>query len=373
MIPKRAFFYFHTPKSPENPGYSHLMIALGEGLKELGVELYSNRNHWLLLPSETDYNYLFQFDPNIKPDDCELVFVNHQWFAQENPEFPKHFFHQNRKYVTIFLDNSESMRSQRKLVFTPEFKQFDFIFRTHCSQNFRYPSNVYPWAFGLSNRILKEVKNPILFQERKKHLIVNFRHTRWMHSVRKASAKKFETQVNDIIPIYQKINHFRSQISDPYHTLMAAQTGKRHSPEYYKLLGESMACSCFGGFFVSNFLKDPSTLRSKIEKRLFMELGWTSHQVLQWDSWRFWESLASGCVGFHLDFDRYKIAFPVPPINFKHYIGIDLDNVKASLKVIQNNPEILESVSEEGRKWVIENYSPVPTAKRFLEIIQTKL
>lgn len=156
------------------------------------------------------------------------------------------------------------------------------------------------------------------------------------------------------------------------HLMIAIQTGKRHSPDYYQLLGESMACSCFGGFFVSNFLRDPSTLQAQLEKRLFMEFGWKSKQVMQWDSWRFWESLASGCVGFHLDFEKYGISLPVHPVNFKHYIGVDLDDVQTTIKAIQKNQEILETISGEGRKWVLEHYTPVATAKRFLEKIYSR-
>ncbi|WP_347237749.1 glycosyltransferase [Sphaerospermopsis sp. FACHB-1194] len=91
--------------------------------------------------------------------------------------------------------------------------------------------------------------------------------------------------------------------------------------------------------------------------------------IVQWDSWRFWESLAAGCVTFHLDFDKYGLDIPVMPENWRHYIGIDLDNVPAAIDRIVDEPEILEKIALEGRRWAIENYSPVPTALRFLETI----
>ena len=104
-------------------------------------------------------------------------------------------------------------------------------------------------------------------------------------------------------------------------------------------------------------------------KQVLSHLGLKSNTILQWDSWRLWESLAAGCVTFHLDFEKYGIYLPVMPENWQHYIGIDLDNVKATIDRIADEPEILEKIALAGRRWAMENYSPVPTASRFLETI----
>jgi hypothetical protein len=88
-----------------------------------------------------------------------------------------------------------------------------------------------------------------------------------------------------------------------------------------------------------------------------------------WDSWRFWESLAAGCVTFHIDFDKYGAVLPVMPKNGQHYIGIDLDKLEDIVRRIATNPEILERISISGRQWAMENYGPIPTAVRFLNRI----
>jgi hypothetical protein len=77
----------------------------------------------------------------------------------------------------------------------------------------------------------------------------------------------------------------------------------------------------------------------------------------------------AGCVTFHVDFDKYGIQLPVMPQNWRHYIGIDLDNIHDTVDRITDKPEILETISKEGRQWAIENYAPVPTALRFLEML----
>ena len=55
-----------------------MAIALGEGLKKLGIELYSNENYWRIEPNKE--KYLFRHDPEVCPEDCSIVILNHEWF-----------------------------------------------------------------------------------------------------------------------------------------------------------------------------------------------------------------------------------------------------------------------------------------------------
>ncbi|MGL6340517.1 MAG: glycosyltransferase, partial [Waterburya sp.] len=129
------------------------------------------------------------------------------------------------------------------------------------------------------------------------------------------------------------------------------------------------ACACFGGWFVPFFLKNPGGKMSEICQSVYRRTGWHSNKILQWDSWRLWESWGAGCTTFHLDFDKYGIQMPVMPENWRHYIGIDLNNVEQAINRIRKEPEILEYVATEGRKWAMEHYSPIVTAQRFLKIL----
>ena len=76
---------------------------------------------------------------------------------------------------------------------------------------------------------------------------------------------------------------------------------------------------------------------------------------------------------FHVDLDKYGITLPVMPENWRHYIGIDLDNFEETVQRIATEPGILEYISRSGSQWAIEHYSPVPTAIRFLETIHGKV
>jgi hypothetical protein len=103
--------------------------------------------------------------------------------------------------------------------------------------------------------------------------------------------------------------------------------------------------------------------------KLISRLGLKTNRISQWDSWRFWESLAAGCVTFHVDFEKYGFELPVLPKNWEHYIGIDLDNIQESIDKIAEQPEVLEKISIQGREWVLQNYSPKAVALRFMEKI----
>ena len=120
----------------------------------------------------------------------------------------------------------------------------DFIFKTHYSNNIKYPSNFYPWAFGLSQRVLHEFQNDISWAEKRHDILVNFRHKNSGHSVRNYIQKTFIPQIREIIKINTDSEDLTSVPQDPYHYLRWKQTGRRHYPNYYRRLQRSRACAC---------------------------------------------------------------------------------------------------------------------------------
>ena len=378
-ITKKVFFYCLPENFADKREYPHMVIALGEGLTKLGIELYSNENYWQLEPHKQEY--LFKYDPQVKPEDCSIVIINHEWFCSGKRDIPENLFDSNRQYKTVLIDNFESNKGYRHLAFDPEFGgKFDFILKAHCGSKFHYPDNIIPWAFGFSDRILREVAEVPDFLERKQELLVNYRNSIFTskktgkkvdltHTVRKAVREEFEPAINSLIPINKTVDNSQDCPSEPYDYLKWTQTGKRHYPDYYQRLQNSAACACFGGWFVPFLLQNPGGKMSDIYKGIYRRIGWRSTKILQWDSWRLWESWGAGCATFHLDFEKYGVMLPVMPENWKHYIGIDLDNLQKAVDKIKNEPEILEHVAIEGRKWAIENYSPLATAQHFLKIV----
>ena len=365
----KVFFYCVKPDTPDNTGYPHTIVCLGEGLSALGIKLYSDVNYWQLSPEKEEY--LFPHNPEVTPDDCDIVVLNHDWFTQAHRPLPKNLFHQNRKYVTVYMDGEDGSKTHSWL---PECRQFDFIFKINYNSKFRYPSNVHPWAQGLSERMLRELKSISNFYDRKSHILVNFREvSKIRQSVRRSTYDEFMPRIQNVLPVHNIVEGLNNFSSEPYHYLNWTQTGRRHSPNYYKSLQESVACACFTGYFVTSWPRDIASPASRILKRLLVKLRLKSSRIIDWDSWRFWESLAAGCVGFHEDFEKYGLFVPVMPKNWHHYIGIDFDNIQEAVDRIADDPDILERIATAGRLWVLEHYAPVPTTMRFLGIIGHKL
>jgi hypothetical protein len=353
-----VFFYIPTDclktKLPIEIGYVHQLVCLAEVLKALGIEFYANGNYWRI--SADSEEYLFRYNPEVQANDCSIVVV-----TDLSPDGID-LFHPRRKYTTVAFDDADGVKT---FSLRPEYRQVDFIFKTHLNSRLKFPDNCHPWAFGLSERICQELETLPDFQKRDKIILCNYRNFIY-HTVRMVAQKDFLPEINKVLPIDDTIDQFITPPSDPQDYLQWHQSGRRHFPNYYKRLKKSAACACFGGFFVPPIPKDPTSTLSLLLKNCLSKFNLKSNTILQWDSWRLWESLAAGCAIFHLDFDKYACQLPVMPENWRHYIGIDLDNIPETINRIQSEPEILEKVSIAGRHWALENYNPVATTLRFL-------
>lgn len=362
-IVDKVFFYVC------DQGFPHLSICLAEGLKELGIEVYANLNFWQISPEPEDY--LFRHEPSVTPEDCAVVVVHKDWIFFNGP-LPENLFQPNRTHSTVYLDDIDGINPS----LYPHFaEKFDFIFKTHCNRETQLPHNYKPWAFGLSNRILQETQIVPDFEQRRKVLSANFRLLQDRlrvtnqllavdqgvlvveqgliipdYPIRRMVRADVFPFIQNILPIDETVENVEHPPVGSYHYLQWQQTGSCHYPNYYERLKATVACASFGGWMV----------RGTTPERTIVE--W-------WDSWRFWESLAAGCVTFHVDFEKYEILLPVMPQNWEHYIGIDLDDIQATISRLAAQPELLKQISTKGRQWAIENYGPVPTALRFLEII----
>ena len=364
MKPK-IYFYTVAEGSPEQAYFQDLIVNLVTGFKELEIEYYSNNNYWQLSPNSD--RTLLEANPDVTHHDCDLVVLERQYY-EVNKCLPEGLFVPSRQYKTVYLDCNDGIDGIKTWSWLPEFQQFDFVFKTHYSSHIKHPSNFYPWAFGLSERVLTQLEE-VPWTQKQQSILVNFRNKRFSHSLRGYVKKQFLPQIEEIMSINTACDNETDFPQDPYHYLRWAQTGRRHYPNYYQRLQQSAACACFGGYFLGPELSDRYTTISYYMARIISELGIKTNRIYQWDSWRFWESMAAGCVTFHVDFDKYGCVLPVMPENWRHYIGIDLDNISESIDRIADQPELLERISREGRTWAIENYGPLPTAKRFLETV----
>ena len=73
MSAPRIYFYC----SNEAGNLQEDVIALAEGLLELGTPYYSNCDYWLRSSELSDY--LLKHDPNVTHEDCDIVVVSYTW------------------------------------------------------------------------------------------------------------------------------------------------------------------------------------------------------------------------------------------------------------------------------------------------------
>ncbi|MCU0565075.1 MAG: glycosyltransferase [Oculatellaceae cyanobacterium Prado106] len=360
-----VFFYCCPPGLPNSKTtvYQHQLVCLAEGLQALGIPFYSDRPFWKTAPHSD--GYLFTHHPDVTPDDCDIVVLHTAWFTADRP-MPEKLFHPQRRYRTVYIESEADARHG----WQSEFRAFDLILRTHYNSRFQYPKNFHPWAFGLSNRMLQELENLPDFSDRRQALLVNFRLG---HPIRKAIQTQFLPLIQATLPIDESVDSTAVSPTDEYAYLHWVQTDRRHYPNYYQRLRETAACACFGGLLINPWPLDafgPSKWEDRLLNKILTIASPTPRRIMNWESWRLWEAMAAGCIAFHVDFEKYGVGLPVMPVNWTHYIGVDLDDMQAAADRLAAEPQLLSQISAAGRAWAIQHYSPVPTALRFLETVQ---
>ena len=356
------------------------VITLAEGLRELGIPFHANCNYW----QETTElgSWLFRHDPAVGPDDCDVVVVSYFYprftkmvtFETVQQPLPAGLFKQGRKYKTVFMDHFDGHRT---ISWEPEYRQFDLILRTKLNRRAWHPENMKPWVLGLNGRILKATEGGTEFTKRKRAMLVNFGASHpYPHGTRDLAEKRFFPKIKEWIPLDGTKDDLTKEPTDPYDLLMWKQTGARYSRSYYERLKQSQAVACFCGEMIPPMpFRNPECYlvggnKAKLRRMFYEMLGKLDPRPprsVQWDSFRFWEALAAGCVAFNIDLERYGVELPVMPENWKHYIGLNLENVDETIERLEADKGCLERVAAAGREWAMSNYSPKKAAERLLK------
>ncbi|MCX6715592.1 MAG: glycosyltransferase family 1 protein [Candidatus Taylorbacteria bacterium] len=357
---KKIFFFCQRQGTPECAAFQHSIIVIAEGLRKLGISYYSDKNYWRLSPDALDC--LFTHDADVTADDCDVVVVNADWMHYQNA-LPKDLFHENRKYVTVYIDDDDGLYTHSM---APLFRNFDVILRTHYDRKHIYPKNMLPWQFGFSERVVGALGEYVEYNDRPGGALCNFR---MQHSVREYVNKFFLPRFEQLFPVDFQKDGQPDLATDQYSKMLWEQTGKRHYPNYFKKLKENKVSLAFGGYFSSFYPRSASSVLLRKINSFIKRFNLKTSTVTQFDSWRFWESLVAGCVTIHIDLAKYGAVLPVMPENWKHYVGIDLDDIDGSIIAIKNNLHKFPEIARSGREWVLSNYSPVSVAERFMKIV----
>jgi len=372
--------YFYCRNEPGN--LQEDVITLAEGLQELGIPFSGNCDYWLQSTEPGDY--LIKHDPDVRPDDCDIVVVSYTWpywirmktFDLVRRPLPEGIFKKGRRYVTVYMDNHDGHRT---VSWEPEFRQFDLILRSKLNKRAWHPENMKPWVLGFTKRILKAVEHQLPFKERRRAALVNFGASHpYPHGAREEAAKTFLPELAKILPIDPTKDDLSIAPENPYERLMWEQTGERYSPSYYVRLGSSQAVACFCGELIPPMpWRHPEQYlvggnKAKLKRAFFEALGRVDPRParsVQWDSFRAWEAWVAGCATINIDLDVYGPELPVMPENMKHYIGVDLRKPHQAIERLRDEPDLLERVAKQGQQWALENYSPQKMAANLLSML----
>jgi hypothetical protein len=374
----RIYFYCQN----EEGNLQEDVITLAEGFRELGIPYYANCDYWQ--QSVTPGDYLFRHDPEVRPDDCDVVIVSYTWpywirmktFDLVRRPLPEGLFKKGRRYKTVYMDNHDGHRT---VSWEPEFRQFDLILRSKLNRRAWHPENMRPWVHGFTHRILQATSGAPPFAERRKSILINFGASHpYPHGTRDLARTRFEPEIERVLSIDRTTDDLSQEPCDPYDALMWRQSGQRFSRSYYERLKHSQAVACFCGELIPPmpFRNSECYLvggnKAKLWRAFYEMLSFFDPRPcrsVQWDSFRFWESLAAGCVAFNIDLYRYGVEMPVIPENWRHYIGIDFNRTEEFFNRLYGEIDSLERIGRDGHQWALEYYSPRKMAERFLDAV----
>ena len=370
--------YFYCPTQQESPTlafYPHNTIALAEGFQSLGIPIFSNNNYWLL--NEKNKEYLFTHDPQVEARDCDLIVLSAEYLLQ-GEIFPQFLKTSQKNKITVFIDISDGVYSYS---FYKEIQHFDIILRGSYNKLAKgYPSNIHPWCFGSPQRIIDACTNKQTWSKRNKTVLCNYRVAHPVRTLIQEST--FYSKISSRFTLDTQTETFHTP-KEPHALLHWIQTGRRHYPQYFQRLCNAQASACFGGYFYNKKLfslnlhyyqkNQRKPFANSIKEFLcaiYNKLSPKTKKIIyQWDSFRLWESFAAACLVLHIHFEKYGLTLPVMPKNRIHYIGINLSTLEDDIEfLLYSDDKILANIAKNGHNWMIEQYSPLPMAKRLLTL-----
>ena len=357
--------------------YQDDVVVLADGLRQIGVQVSGNCNYWQQSIEPDDW--LIQTTSSADPDDADVVVVSSAWSRWIDDDFkiherplPEKLFAPGRCYRTAYVDYDDGYATS---TWRPEYRPFDAIFRAKYNRRCFHPDNQHPWVLGLNSRMLAMTAGSPPWSERKREVLINFGASHpYAHTARTTAAPPFMAAAQGVFSLNEQRDDLSVPPTDPYDLLMWRQTQHRHSRAYYERLKSAQAIAAFCGDIIPPAPFYPRYLvgggRARLSRRWYEALAKIDSRpsrLIQWDSWRFWEGLAAGCLVFNLDLAHYGVQLPVMPQHLEHYVAIRPENAAEVFATLARSPGLAEKIASQGRTWALEHYSPAALARRFLD------
>jgi len=367
--------FFITPVYPYgNDHYYHEIIAVAEGFRDLGYSIWGNADYWW----QPELNcYLIQ--EHNEDNDFDIAIYDYRYVTSfGHLLFRNNFPNFDKSKIHVLIDRNDWLRPiwwKNK-----QYDIFNFIFAGNLYNSITYPKNVYPWAIGLTNRIINGIDYFYNKTENRANIVgYNFRVD---HNMRGTVLMNLKNNLKKF-PAVEKFT--QADLLNGTDMFYYKSSSERHNPEYFKILCETKFFMSFGGYYEFYPLKYyPYSLLDKMKRKPFywnyLRLKNNNKDfsktvfVFQTDNFRFWEVLYSGSIALNLDLGYWGIKLPVMPIEGQHYIGIkQLSCLKEETRLISLTGSKLIAISEAARNWVLEHYSPKAQAQYILNTINNPL
>jgi hypothetical protein len=348
----KVYFFIGRPSRPGWAAYEHQFVALGEGFQELGIECLGSRDYWI----QDDGRPLIREAASDR-DDIDVWFLSNHWIeAGDDVPTP---FTARKTGRTVFVDGADGWRTYS---YDPLAAGFDLALKCHFNGHYRAPANCRPWAFGLTNRIIEATRPDRSWGDREQAILANYRVG---HPVR-VWGDRFVASTG--VPV-DRATLVDANPSARDHSLFDV-TGGRHNRAYYARLKGVRFVAAFGGGFYPALSRAIASKVNGAAKRVVERFRLRTRTIIQFDSWRFWETLAAGAVALHADFSLFGMKLPEMPGNGVHYFGLGPGCLSAARRRFQAMADgDAQAIAGQGREWALANYSPRACAQRALDYL----
>ncbi len=317
--------------------YSYAAVNLATGLDKLGIPVKGTMDYKTPVHSE----FVFRKCPPDSEVALRVIDVVDGGFDYKRP-FEAPYPKENTAILNMTGDADA-------FLYYGDLK----VFRAHASLDQVYPYHYEPIGMGISE-FLRKLASLSLGKPNRKPSFLRIFQNGQNQGVR-------QTLDATLLPLL-----------DVFHNVEQAGDLRDTNPAlYFDKLSNCLGCVASGGNFMHKLDERDLMLKAGMTPENAQQILDCKYKkevvVIRWDCLHFWEALTCGCIPIQLDFRKYGFHLPVMPKSWEHYIGVDLDNIQGTLERIESEWKRLPEIAKAGKEWAIENYSPVPTAKRFLE------
>lgn len=361
---KNAHILVGIPGGVGKGVYAHCLVALAEGLTEHGWSISSNQPFWRSSAEST--HLARKNDRSLKAvlRDCELVLVGDSWWEIASDSAKNELF-ASKNPSLIYVHEADAGKKDR-FFFEKRLASFDVRLKVHGSIHDRFPCQVEPWAFGLTDRIISAAKR---YQATRTHSLLSaYFHKAYPHTTRLSFQHEVLPLLAERIGINSQVDSGFEDQSD-YEKLMWDQTCGRHRSAYYRRLASVSAVACYGGSFVCPLVFSNSDLGNRLINKCMRRFRIASSRIGQWDSFRLWESFAFGCCPLLPVLEKYGALLPAMPEAGVHYLGLDPVKPSCDAIALLGDRSAIEQIGSQGKAWALEQYSPARGAERMLRMV----